>query len=101
MFGGGFSKVTCACVCSAFGMKLRWHRNTGLPQLEYLCALVSSDLLIFVFKSVPSTGGAAEALGVPEFRAVSYICTHEGEGLLIWECGRRSPLMGLSPGTLL
>lgn len=72
-----------------------------LPQLEYLCSLVSSDLVVFVFKSVPSIGGAAEDFGGPEFRAMAYICTHEGEGLLIWECERGSPLMGLSPRTLL
>lgn len=57
--------VTCACVCSAFGMKLRRHWNTGLRQLEYLCALVSHRL-VFAFKSVPSTGGSAEALGGPD-----------------------------------
>lgn len=36
-----------------------------------------------------------ESLRGQVFRAVGYMCTHEGERMLIWECGRGSPLDGV------
>lgn len=47
-----------------------------------------------MFKCVPSAEGVAEALGGLEFRAMGYLYTNEGEGLLIW-MWKRVPLDGV------
>lgn len=90
-------QVPCVwCVCPTFGIKLSWHWYTGPKQRGHLRSLVS-HLLVFALKCVPSPGSAVEGLWGPELGAMGYICTHEGEKMLIWECGRELLLDGVEP----
>lgn len=87
-------QVLCVCVCPTFGIKPSWHWYTGPKQREYSCSLVSL-LLIFALKCVPSPGSVVEGLWGPELGAMGYICAHEGEKTLIWECGKELLLDGV------